>query len=191
MSFADRARTRLADDAGFSMIELMIAMVICLVGITGALTVFDSARTMTTKAQKREAAVAQAERELERVISRPWAEIAHPQPSFPAATSNPKHPSSFVTGGTPPRYRWDQSATGSASPSAMLSTNAGTVPVAGLRWRDPADRVRGWVFRYVTDAGNDGGATIRRVTVAVTVDAPDAPDRYVLVSALVTNPTPA
>jgi prepilin-type N-terminal cleavage/methylation domain-containing protein len=181
MSFADRIASRVRGDDGFTLIEVMMAMVICLVGISGTLVVFDNSRRLSTVAQKREAAVNQAERELERIISRPYAEVAHPIGQVPAASPSSTHPSFHVVGGT--SYRWDQRTTGAAAPSPFATDPLGTTPAAGTAWQSAGGRASGTVFRYVTQAGTNA----RRVTVAVTVNGPDAPAKYILVASIVTN----
>jgi hypothetical protein len=158
-------------------------MMICVVGIASTLVVFDRSRELTTVSQKREAAVQQAERELERIISRPWASVAHPSPGqLPARVTRPGHPSNDVSGS---QYRWNPDA---SSRETLIGAPGGAVSHLPTRWQDVGGRASGEVYRYVTESATR--PNVRRITVAVTVAGPDAPKRHIRLSSLVTNPSP-
>src|SRR5918992_328989 len=96
---------RLANEDGFTLFELLIAMAVTAVGLIALVSSFDHSRDLVSVAEKTEVASHQAQRAMERVLAMPYASVAHSV----APTHNPdtKHPANFVavTGGS---YRWDQ-----------------------------------------------------------------------------------
>ena len=167
---------------GMTIIELMVAMMICVVGLLSTLAVLDQSRQVGDKAEAREAMAHHAERELEQIIGLSWARLGHP--TMPAAAGAPPNPQSYVNAG---RYSFDRR---SGRNEALVVIPAvpgpvGLVPSSSTEWIDNQSRMKGDVYRFVTDAGQYA----RRVTVVVTVDPPaTAPPLYM--STLVTDPRP-
>lgn len=187
MSCARERLRRLGNEDGFTLIELMVAMIICVVGIASTLVVFDQSRQMTTVAQKREAATQQAERELERLIARPWAKLAYPAANqLPVRSTKADHPSFQISAGG--EYRWNLASNAATAREVLYGQAGGTVENLPTKWSDVGGRASGEVYRYVTEV--DDKPNIRRVVIAVTVNGPDAPKSYIRVSTLVTNPSP-
>ena len=69
-------RNRLRDEDGFSLIELLAALSILLVGILGVAATLDKTRDAVTTSEVRETAVHRAERELERLRALRYANLA-------------------------------------------------------------------------------------------------------------------
>src|SRR3712207_3125931 len=101
-----RAGDALRDERGMTIVELMVAMLICVVGIMATVALVDRSRAVSTKAEAREMAAHHADRELEEIMAMPWDQIAH-NPTAPADTgaANPADPGSYVDG---TNYQWDQ-----------------------------------------------------------------------------------
>jgi prepilin-type N-terminal cleavage/methylation domain-containing protein len=183
---------RLAAESGFTMVELLMAMVLVAVALGALVSTLETSRRLVTVAEKQETAVHQAERELERILALPYTAVA--LSSAPGAPSgDPDDPRTFVTAGTPPRYQWDQDAT-PRSDDLVIDTAAGTLaPMTA--WNDGQSRLSGHVHRFVTWTGDQctscpGVQDARRVTVVVTVDAPGGgPERSVLIDSLKIDPT--
>jgi prepilin-type N-terminal cleavage/methylation domain-containing protein len=177
-----RLRDRARDERGFSLIELMVAMVICAIGIMSTVVVLDMARSAGDESEAREVLAHHAELELERAMALDWSVLGHP--STPARSTTEGHPASYVTTDSPARYRFDRT---DSSRSEVLHVITGATPGAvsasGTQWNDAQSRLSGWVYRYVTRP-ND---RTRRIVVVATADAPSTADP-VLVSSLVTNP---
>jgi prepilin-type N-terminal cleavage/methylation domain-containing protein len=185
---------RLAAESGFTLIELLMAILLAAVALSALVSVLETSRKLVTVAERQETAVHQAERELERILALPYAQVA--LTSAPAATSgDPDDPRRFVTSG---RYRWDQDATPRAD-DLVINGVAGTAggTLAPLEpWTDGQSRLSGHIHRFVTTAAVPCGTgctdlqAARRITVVVTVDAPGGgPERSVLIDSLKVDPT--
>ena len=189
-----RARMRkLANEDGFTLFELLIAMAITAVGLMALVSSFDHSRELVSIAEKTEVASHQAQRAMERVLAMPYAQVAH----NPAPTNNPdpKHPANFVTGIA---YQWDQATTGPRLESDNLEVDLTNGQISNVtNWQDSASRLSGQTHTFVTRTGDlctdatfcpAGEQRGKRVTVAVTVDGPRPLSRPVLISSVMINP---
>jgi prepilin-type N-terminal cleavage/methylation domain-containing protein len=190
-----RRMRRLANEDGFTLFELLIAMAITAVGLMALVSSFDHSRELVSVAEKTEVASHQAERAMERVLALPYAQVAH----VAAPVNNPdtKHPAFYVTGSS---YQWDQGATGPQSDNLETAANGLVTNVA--TWQDSASRLSGETHTFVTRTGDlcptytppsgtaacTGTERGKRVTVAVTVDGPRPLSRPVLISSVMINP---
>lgn len=106
---ARTARRFRREETGFTLIELMSAMIVTGLGTVALITTLDSSRQLITFSEAKESAVAIGERELERIQSHAYAEIALAgTPTACADAPTPcdaLDPGYYVTGG---HYRWDQ-----------------------------------------------------------------------------------
>jgi prepilin-type N-terminal cleavage/methylation domain-containing protein len=193
-----RKRLReLAAEDGFTLIELMIASLIMVVGLLALVSGLDHSRKLVTQSEKVEAATHQAEQAVERILSMRYDQVS--LTAAPAESDSQADPRFWVSGST---YQWDQKSTGSAAFETLCVTRCpaeeatvvGTV-VGAEEWQDPASRLHGWVHRFVTEvpdlcsaAGCPGNQPAKRVTVGVTVDGNDPLDRPVMVSTLMVDP---
>jgi len=181
MRFISRLRTRLRDQRGMTMIELMVAATICAVGTTATIGVIDHARSTSVKSEKREAMAHQAEREIERLMELPWDNLAHS--STPVA-GTPGTPAGYVSGSN---YAYDRNAPSATEPLVVSAAN-GQVSNTFSTFNDAQTRITGRVYRYITRVDSDGlGANTRRITVVVTADGLENP-RDVLLSTIKTTP---
>ncbi len=67
----------LRDASGFTLVEVIVAMVLLLVGILGTMTMFDAASAATTTSKAREQAVALQREVVETVRAIPYAQLAN------------------------------------------------------------------------------------------------------------------
>jgi len=165
--------TRIRDEAGFSLVELLIAMALTAVGIAATLSVFGASGRTTVISQNVEVGAQQAQAELDRLSRLGYGELA--LTSTPSNSSNPKNPNYRVSGGN-----FDVRA-GLTEP---LVTEAGEGATAKV---DPGPSVfavgqagstiTGKIYRYVTWRDEncpanvcDGSQNTKRVIVAVSVD---------------------
>lgn len=106
-TWSSRSLSRvLADERGFTLIELISAVLVTTLGVVALITTLDSSRHLITFAEKKEAAVHVGEQELERIQSLPYDEIELPQ--FPVGcptTCDLNDPAKYIAGEW---YRWDQ-----------------------------------------------------------------------------------
>ena len=182
-------RRRLRSQSGFTLIEMLVACTITTIGVMAVLTTFDSSRSLVSQAERKEAAIHQAERELERIKSLPYAKVA--LTSAPVPSESPRDPRYWVQpDGT---YRFDHKVGGRQEP---LDVQPGVGGIATkLDWTD--GRVTGELHTFVTKMANadldgaPGQSYPKRVTVAVRVDGRDAPRIPVVVSGLLYDRDPA
>ena len=189
MPTSGRLKRRLANEDGFTLFELLIAMAVTAVGLMALVSSFDHSRDLVSVAEKTEVASHQAERAMERVLAMPYASVAH----NPAPTHNtdPKHPANYVTGTS---YVWDQDASPQSDLLEVDLTNGQISNVTN--WQDSTSRLTGKTYTFVTRTGDLCSATDcpagdqrgKRVTIAVTVDGPRPLGRPVLISSVMINP---
>jgi prepilin-type N-terminal cleavage/methylation domain-containing protein len=190
---AERIAARLSREDGFTLFELLIAMAVTAVGLMALVSSFDHSRDLVSNAEKTEVATHQAERQMERIMSLPYAQVAHRAlPVNSTDSSNPRH---YVTG---TNYQWDQGTTGPQSGAMVLDATNGSTVVDERQWVDSQSRLRGEVHTFVTLTGDlcpvavtgcpAGTQAGKRVTVAVTVGGPRPLRKPVLISSLIINP---
>lgn len=188
-------KRRLANEDGFTLFELLIAMAVTAVGLMALVSSFDHSRELVSVAEKTEVASHQAERAMEQVLATPYAQVAHV--TAPVHSDDTTNPAFYVTGSS---YQWDQGATGPQSDNLEVAANGLITNVAN--WQDSTSRLTGKTYTFVTRTGDlcptytpAGGTTActgdqrgRRVTVAVTVDGPRPLNKPVLISSLMIDP---
>jgi prepilin-type N-terminal cleavage/methylation domain-containing protein len=180
---AERIRARLSRQDGFTLFELLIAMAVTAVGLMALVSSFDHSRDLVSNAEKTEVAAHQAERQIERVLSLPYGQVAHQ--SAPTHMNDTSSPRFFVQGSS---YQWDQGTTGPQSGTLVVDV-AGSPLIAAQDWVDSESRLEGEVHTFVTQGGAlcpAGGC--KRVTVAVTVGGPRPLRRPVLISTIMIDP---
>jgi prepilin-type N-terminal cleavage/methylation domain-containing protein len=191
---ARRVRELAAED-GFTLIELMIASLIMVVGLLALVSGLDHSRNLVTQSEKVEAATHQAERAVERILAMRYDEVA--LTTVPTESASQADPRFWVSGST---YQWDPDSTGAAAFETLCVTKCpadqasaiGTILTAE-EWEDPDSRLHGWIHRFVTEVPDLCTACsvdqpAKRVTVGVTVDGADPLDRPVVISTLMIDP---
>jgi prepilin-type N-terminal cleavage/methylation domain-containing protein len=192
-----RPMRELAAEDGFTLIELMIASLIMVVGLLALVSGLDHSRNLVTQSEKVEAATHQAERAVERILALRYDQVAlTTAPSDSASQADPRF---WVSGST---YQWDQNSTRSEAFETLCVTRCpseaagavGTI-VAAEEWQDPKSRLHGWVHRFVTEVPDlcpatecQGNQPAKRVTVGVTVDGNEPLAKPVFISTLMIDP---
>ena len=166
---------------GFTLVELLAALTILLVGILGVVATLDRTRDAVGFSEVRETAVHRAEREIERLRSIPYAQLA--LAGVPTESADPADPARYVNG---TKFQWDP---GDASRQADFVTGGSIAP--RTPWSD--GRLGGTLQVYITrydDPATDIGGTpaARRVIVGVTVDGPYSLRRPTMVSTVIHEP---
>jgi prepilin-type N-terminal cleavage/methylation domain-containing protein len=192
---AVRQASLLVAEEGFTLIEVLIATVIMVVGIMAVVTTFESSRNLTTVDAKQESATHRGERELESIIARPYDNIALTAAPSHSGTSD-SDPGFFVTSASPPKYQWDRSDASKLESFCSGSTapcdgSAGALTPGPQPWTAAGDS--GSLYRFVTwvddQCGNCTATTdYKRVTVALTVNGPNAPKKPIYISTIVSDP---
>jgi prepilin-type N-terminal cleavage/methylation domain-containing protein len=190
-----RGRLDLASERGFTLIELLAAMVILAVGIFSVITTFTAARKLASRAEVRDAMVAEARGEIQRIEALSWSNVAlaaNPTKNTEAGTTDPTHyysTSSCNNSSNPPAtspcYQWDWNSSSSIEPLVVSAGTSDTTANPYL-WSDAIStsnsttRISGGVYRFITwvndpscTATSCGGSNdYKRITVAVTVCSP-------------------
>lgn len=100
----------LREERGFTLVELISAVLVTTLGVIALITTLDSSRELITFAERKESAVHVGEQELERIQSMPYENIAledDPVPcnAQPDPVCDDYNPARYVEGAW---YRWDQ-----------------------------------------------------------------------------------
>jgi len=164
------ARLR-AEQDGFGLVELMVAVLVLTVGIAALVGSFDSSRNLVAVAERESAAVHQAEQELERLQALPYDQIA--QPSLSPSSTDPEMPGTYKPSG---------------EPEVVVSGS----PTLQRTWSD--GRLSGEVVPFITWVNDDsvsgnGNHDLKRITVVVTLDGDRAPVYPIVVSTVVRPPS--
>jgi Flp pilus assembly pilin Flp len=179
----------LRDERGLTVVEVMVAAVLMVVGVIAMLTTFDGSRDLVTTSEKSGIAAHRGQLEVEKALSLDYKNIA--LTSTPAHSGSSSSPDYYANSdGT---YQWDQSASPKpADPMVVDSTDGALVHVS--TWNDGQSRLSGSIYRYVTwidDPHVPGAQNAKRITVAVTVDnarSGGALNKPVLVSSVAFDP---
>ena len=185
-----RGRCQAAPEDGFTLIEVMFAAAITVIGLLATILTFDTSRDLVSVSERKEAAVHRGEREIERILALRYEDVA--LQSLPASSGDPLDPAYYVSGST---YRWNQSP-GAPPPTTepLVTDPDGAIDPVPRAWTD--GRLSGRIQTFVTwvndpvcaEALCGGTADYKRVTVAVTVEGPTGPDKPILLSSFVADP---
>jgi type II secretory pathway pseudopilin PulG len=200
-------------ERGFTIVEVAVAATLLIVGIIGALAVFDSGRLLSLVSERQTSVAHRAQQELERVQGLPYKEVAMtaaPSPATgcpsPLTPAYPTSPDCYVSAGS---YMYDRDDTSKSEPLTIDATNGTITPNASGSgcsdgctgtWSD--GRLSGEIFTFVswTSDPNCSSGSIcpasndyKRVTVVVTLAGVRHPTPPVIVSGLIADPdaTPA
>ena len=187
--------------AGFTSVELLLAMMVGAVGIMALVGTFDISQRLATHSEMKEADSHVGEQAMEELRALDYGQLALNGDPSPASSSDKNNPAYYLgaDGSGAKTYRWDQRSDAPAGHTEPLVIDAttGAVPAAAEAWND--GRIKGKIYRYVTcsatttaacDQGPDTSAT-KRITVAVTVENKLGPQKPLLISTVIGNPTTA
>jgi hypothetical protein len=159
---------RLRDERGITVVEVMVAAVLMVVGVIALLTTFDGSRDLVSTSEKNGIAAHRGQLEVEKALSLDYRNIA--LTSAPAHSGSSSSPDYFANSdGT---YQWDQAPSPKPADPMIVDTTDGAV-VHVSTWNDGQSRLSGSIYRYVTwidDPHVPGAQNAKRITVAVTVD---------------------
>lgn len=184
-----------SDAGGFTMVEVLAAIMLLAVGLLATALVFDGSRGLTTTSERTTVMAHRAQAEIERIQSQPWDAVA--MAAVPERSATPGDPSQALTTTSPPALQPDRRS--SATPERLVvDAAAGTVDAAPRHWTD--GRLRGRIWSWVSWSDDEtcgalcptraGGAkeNRKRITVAVVVDTPGTQARGpMVVSTFVTD----
>lgn len=99
--------SRLHAEEGITLVEVLVAMVVLTVGILSLAQTFDSSRKLTLVAERRASIAHLAQRELERLESVPYSELA--MATAPAHSSDSSNPDYYVDYNSPVKCKEEKS----------------------------------------------------------------------------------
>jgi Tfp pilus assembly protein PilV len=163
------ARRFRKDEAGFALIETMLAIFVLVVGIFGVFLGFAAGQRLSLVSERHAVMVHVAQREIERLEGISYSQLA--LTSAPTNSSDTTNPDYYVAAGPPPTLVWNRVA-GSQEQLDIDAVNGTVVPVAnwteGLYSGQVYDSVT-WVTDSGCGQGCPASADYKRLTVAVTI----------------------
>lgn len=203
----ERCRRLTADEDGFMIFELLMAVLVMTVGVMALLGTFDSSRKLADAAEMHVTGAALAEKEIQRIEAQPWSAIALKQTPTTNQGATPNDPTYYISNGpcpgssnppsSSPCYQWDLKDSTKVEPLVISPSGNGAQNPYGwshsVSTSDGAVRLSGSIYRYITyvndpnctGSGCGGANDYRRITVAVTVSGLTKP---IVLSTLYTNP---
>jgi prepilin-type N-terminal cleavage/methylation domain-containing protein len=199
----------LAGQQGFTLVEVLVAILILATGMIAAFGVFSSSKRASIVSQRHEVAVHQAQREIEQIRAYKYSEVALDStptcgaPSTPDCPANPKHPNQRLQTGSKLRVKPAGCGGGGTQPCdediVVDASNGKVKPGPDEFWvGSGGSAIRGHVYRYVTWRDENcpaslcsGNQDTKRITVAVTIEAANniaGLTNPVWVSSIVTDP---
>jgi type II secretory pathway pseudopilin PulG len=188
-----KPRRRIAQEDGFTLVELLIAAVILVVGIFAVIASFDAVRRLGTNNESQTVRAQVAEKDLQQIISQGYDAIG--LSSTPTHSTDPNNPNYYVINGTPSKFQWDLTNSTRTENLCTSSTSCtGSIAPGPTAWSSGGES--GSIYRYVTwvdDACGTGSCPsttdFKRVTVMITQTNQDGPQKPLLVSTLVSSPS--
>jgi len=186
---------RLRGESGFSMAELLVAVLVLSLAATGLLELVQGSRSSATLSEHREVAGDLGEREAERLEALPYDALALKSP--PAPATDPDDPNSYLSAcGSDTCYRWDQSGSAAPEPLVIDAANGDSTAnpqAASVAAPSGGERIAAQVYRYITWA-NDPSCTAERCAtskdykrITVVVKVKGGPSKTI-VSSIVPDP---
>jgi hypothetical protein len=175
-------------EAGFGVIEVLVATLVLAVGILGMLRAFTGSQKLELVSERSTTMAHMAQREIERLEGIPYAQLG--LSSAPMPSTDPKNPDYYVTGGSSPTFEWNRS-TGASEPLDVDNVNGTVAPTQSFS----QGMLSGTVYDFISWAGDPncspGCASTsndyKRLTVAVTLNGEPSPGP-VWVSSVIANP---
>jgi type IV pilus assembly protein PilV len=184
VSTADRVKR----EEGFTLVELLIAVIVLVVGIFAVIMAFDATRRLASNNEAQTVRAQIAEKDLQQIISLGYDAIG--LSSTPVHSTNPNLPTYYVNGST---FQWDLANTSRTETLCTAATGCtGSIATGPTAWSSGG--ASGQIYRFVTWVNDtctgacSSTTDFKRVTVMVTQNNQDGPDKPLLVSTLVSDP---
>ncbi len=181
---------RLSAQHGFTIVEVLLALVVLTVGVLSAFTAFAASQKLSLVSERHQSMVDVAQKEIERVQGVSFDQVG--MTSSPGTSSNRANPDFYVTAGSSPTFEWDRTG-GSTEPLDIDSTNGTITPVQS--WSE--GQFTGQIYDFVTwttdpkcSPGCPSSQDYKRITVAVTVSGVTQP-AAVWESSVIADPSAA
>jgi Tfp pilus assembly protein PilV len=160
---------RLRHEGGFTIVEVLLALLVLTVGILGMFTAFTASQKLSLVSERHASMLDVAQKEIERLEGIAYSQIG--LTSSPSRSTDPRNPDYYVQAGSPANFEWDRTA--GSSEQLDVDTTAGTV-VPVQNWSE--GQVSGQIYDFVTwtadpkcAPGCPSSQDYKRVTVAITM----------------------
>ena len=160
------------DERGMTMVEVVVAATVLVVGVLALLTVFSTSAQLNTRSEREAQATAWAQRQIEGYRSLAYDNVALSSCSGTGWWTKIK-----TTGDS--LY-----VAPLATEASVCSTTNGKIAPNGT-WQDNQMNVRGSVFRYVTQPATD----VKRIVIVVFADGAGKLSKPVVVQAMRPDPS--
>jgi prepilin-type N-terminal cleavage/methylation domain-containing protein len=164
------------EEQGFSLIELLVAIVLIAVAITATAATFDRTRQGTKTGEQLEVMSHVAQADTESIISQSYATIGVQSNTIPTAATpafTPTAPLSYIVNGPPKAYAYNKLNTSTTEPfvTELNDTTCVCNTAFSRTWSD--GRYSGTVYRFITWVDDPcarcaGTQNYKRVTIVVT-----------------------
>ena len=178
-------------EEGFTLVELLIAAAIMIVGIFAVIMAFDAVRRMGSNNEAQTVRAQVAEKDLQQIISQGYDAIG--LSATPTHSTDPNNPNYYVTTSSTPTFQWDLDVASRTETLCVASTGCtGSIAPGPTAWT--SGEASGNIYRYVTWVNDtctgacSSTTDFKRVTVMVTQNNQDGPEKPLLVSTLVSDP---
>jgi type II secretory pathway pseudopilin PulG len=176
------------DEEGFTLVELLIAIVVLVVGIFAVIMAFDATRRLASNNEAQTVRAQVAEKDLQQIISQGYDAIG--LSSTPTHSTDPNNPTYYVNGST---FQWDLTNSSRTETLCTAATSCtGSVAPGPTAWT--SGDASGQIYRFVTWVNDtctgacSSTTDFKRITVMVTQTNQDGPQKPLLVSTLVSDP---
>ena len=176
--------TRLArDQRGFTLVELLMAMLVLSFGIVATIGVFSSSKSASLVAQRHEVAIAQAQNAMEALRTVSYDTLAlSSAPLVANRVENSSTKVGYYTGSGTMVVKSALGGTGAVSETLAVDSTKGAVNPAATTFNVGGAGISGKIYRYVTyrteSCPTVGGQALcpgtqqtKRILVAVTLDS--------------------
>ena len=178
-----------SEQGGFTLVEILIATVILVVGIFAVVMAFDAVRRLGSNNESQTVRAQVAEKDLQQIISQGYDAIG--LSSAPTHSTDPDNPNYYVNGSV---FQWDLSNTSRTETLCTASTGCtGSIAPGPTSWT--SGNASGSIYRYVTWVNDtctgacSSTTDFKRVTVMVTQNSTTGPKKPLLISTLVSDPS--
>lgn len=138
-------------EAGFTLVELMVAVVVLALGILGLAGSLEGSRALNTVAENNTVMTHVAQRQIEQLHDVPFTGLVL---NAPGPTADPSHVANkYVCSGSPAQYSWNQSgcAAGDTKEPMVIAPTGVTNRVPFVKdWFDARSGRRGQIHTYIT-----------------------------------------
>ncbi len=178
-------------EEGSTLVEAMMAIVVLVLGVIGTFTTFDGIQRLGNLGEKKQSATRFVQSEAEQMRNMGWANLK--LSSAPGQFSDTR--GTVLGSAYAPPNGISQNLVVSSTPASCTSTTC--VNPGPEAWT--YGTASGYVYRYVTSSQDSlcgsacpaGGTDHLRITVAVTINGPNAPKYALVTSSIVVDPTAA